>query len=145
MHNHTWGKEIFLISFCCSEDNPGAQHRLVLPANQLVLSSFTWWCQSARRGLRCLLAGKQKGCDTLLFMSCVCHHQRSPVNCRNWFSVLPLHFRIKSFEVPEIVSESPVQDTKGGDGEQPFHPPEIVPLYGVSSKMVPLFQESGYK
>ncbi|XP_026549650.1 eukaryotic translation initiation factor 2D-like [Notechis scutatus] len=38
-----------------------------------------------------------------------------------------------------------VQDCKGDDQEQLYHPPEIIPLYGISSKMAPLFQESGYK
>ncbi|XP_077190916.1 eukaryotic translation initiation factor 2D isoform X3 [Paroedura picta] len=56
------------------------------------------------------------------------------------------HVSIRSFVVPEIASsESPAQDSKGADGEQLYHPPEIIPLYGVSSKMAPLFQESGYK
>ncbi|XP_054836605.1 eukaryotic translation initiation factor 2D [Eublepharis macularius] len=56
------------------------------------------------------------------------------------------HERIRSFLVPEIAaSESPAQDCKGVDGEQLYHPPEIIPLYGISSKMAPLFQESRYK
>ncbi|KAL8179072.1 UNVERIFIED_CONTAM: Eukaryotic translation initiation factor 2D [Gekko kuhli] len=56
------------------------------------------------------------------------------------------HDSIRSFVVPEIAaSESPAQDSKAADGEQMYHPPEIIPLYGISSKMAPLFQESGYK
>ncbi|XP_053249349.1 eukaryotic translation initiation factor 2D isoform X2 [Podarcis raffonei] len=57
------------------------------------------------------------------------------------------HESIRSFVVPiEIAaSELSVQDSRSGDGEQPYHCPEITPLYGVSSKMAPLFQESGYK
>ncbi|XP_060087268.1 eukaryotic translation initiation factor 2D isoform X2 [Heteronotia binoei] len=56
------------------------------------------------------------------------------------------HDSIRSFVVPEIAaSESPAQDNKGADGEQLYHPPEIIPLYGISSKMAPLFEESGYK
>nr|XP_056701514.1 eukaryotic translation initiation factor 2D isoform X2 [Euleptes europaea] len=55
------------------------------------------------------------------------------------------HKSIRSFSVPETAaSESPSQDSKGADGEQLYHPPEIIPLYGISSKMAPLFQESGY-
>nr|XP_034979559.1 eukaryotic translation initiation factor 2D isoform X2 [Zootoca vivipara] len=57
------------------------------------------------------------------------------------------HESIRSFVVPiEIAaSELSVQDSRSGDGEQPYHCPEIIPLYGISSKMAPLFQESGYK
>ncbi|XP_066481507.1 eukaryotic translation initiation factor 2D [Tiliqua scincoides] len=56
------------------------------------------------------------------------------------------HESIRSFIVPEAAtSESPIHDSKSGDGEQPYRPPEIIPLYGISSKMAPLFQESGYK
>ncbi|CAI5777722.1 eukaryotic translation initiation factor 2D isoform X1 [Podarcis lilfordi] len=57
------------------------------------------------------------------------------------------HDSIRSFVVPiEIAaSELSVQDSRSGDGEQPYHCPEIIPLYGISSKMAPLFQESGYK
>lgn len=56
------------------------------------------------------------------------------------------HESIRSFIVPETeTSAPPIQDCKSGDGEPPYHPPEIIPLYGISSKMAPLFQESGYK
>ncbi|XP_032074770.1 eukaryotic translation initiation factor 2D isoform X1 [Thamnophis elegans] len=56
------------------------------------------------------------------------------------------HESIRSFIVPETAtSEMSVQDCKGDDQEQLYHPPEIIPLYGISSKMAPLFQESGYK
>ncbi|XP_070601646.1 eukaryotic translation initiation factor 2D isoform X2 [Erythrolamprus reginae] len=56
------------------------------------------------------------------------------------------HESIRSFIVPETsTSEMSVQDCKGDDQEQLYHPPEIIPLYGISSKMAPLFQESGYK
>uniref|UniRef100_A0A8C6JM48 Eukaryotic translation initiation factor 2D n=1 Tax=Melopsittacus undulatus TaxID=13146 RepID=A0A8C6JM48_MELUD len=34
---------------------------------------------------------------------------------------------------------------KSEDREQVYHAPEIIPLYGVSTKMIPLFQESGHK
>ncbi|XP_061488093.1 eukaryotic translation initiation factor 2D [Rhineura floridana] len=57
------------------------------------------------------------------------------------------HESIRSFVVPAEIeaSDPPLQDSKGGDGEQLYHCPEIIPLYGISSKMAPLFQESGYK
>nr|XP_016850961.1 PREDICTED: eukaryotic translation initiation factor 2D isoform X1 [Anolis carolinensis] len=56
------------------------------------------------------------------------------------------HISIRSFVVPETEeSELPAQDGRSCDGEQPYHAPEITPLYGISSKMAPLFQESGYK
>ncbi|XP_019369563.1 PREDICTED: eukaryotic translation initiation factor 2D [Gavialis gangeticus] len=56
------------------------------------------------------------------------------------------HPDIKLFVVPD--GFSPVSNTpesKRGDGEPLYHPPDIVPLYGVSVKMAPLFQESGHK
>lgn len=53
---------------------------------------------------------------------------------------------IKAFTVPEgFSSASAAQDCKSEDKEQVYHAPEIIPLYGVSTKMVPLFQESGHK
>ncbi|XP_063153542.1 eukaryotic translation initiation factor 2D [Candoia aspera] len=56
------------------------------------------------------------------------------------------HESIRSFVVPDIAtSEMSFQDSKGDDREQLYHPPEIIPLYGISSKMAPLFQESEYK
>ncbi|XP_065450666.1 eukaryotic translation initiation factor 2D isoform X2 [Chrysemys picta bellii] len=56
------------------------------------------------------------------------------------------HSDIKSFVVPEVVfAVSTAPESKCGDGEQLYHAPEIIPLYGVSTKMAPLFQESGHK
>uniref|UniRef100_A0A674JL98 Eukaryotic translation initiation factor 2D n=1 Tax=Terrapene triunguis TaxID=2587831 RepID=A0A674JL98_9SAUR len=56
------------------------------------------------------------------------------------------HSDIKSFVVPEVFSAvSTAPESKCGDGEQLYHAPEIIPLYGVSTKMAPLFQESGHK
>uniref|UniRef100_A0A8D0GUD5 Eukaryotic translation initiation factor 2D n=1 Tax=Sphenodon punctatus TaxID=8508 RepID=A0A8D0GUD5_SPHPU len=53
---------------------------------------------------------------------------------------------IRSFVVPEMSSSVPAaQENRCSDGEQQYHPPEIVPLYGVTSKMAPLFLESGHK
>ncbi|KAJ7331729.1 hypothetical protein JRQ81_013909 [Phrynocephalus forsythii] len=56
------------------------------------------------------------------------------------------HESLRSFVVPETAEpELSIQDDKSDNGEQLYHPPEIIPLYGVSSKMSPLFHESGYK
>uniref|UniRef100_A0A8C3Y8N1 Eukaryotic translation initiation factor 2D n=1 Tax=Catharus ustulatus TaxID=91951 RepID=A0A8C3Y8N1_CATUS len=56
------------------------------------------------------------------------------------------HPDIKAFAVPEgFSSASAAQDSKSEDREQVYHAPEIIPLYGVSTKMMPLFQESGHK
>ncbi|XP_067388019.1 eukaryotic translation initiation factor 2D isoform X1 [Emydura macquarii macquarii] len=56
------------------------------------------------------------------------------------------HSDIKSFVVPEMLSVvSTAEESKCSDREQLYHAPEITPLYGVSAKMAPLFQESGHK
>ncbi|XP_050182984.1 eukaryotic translation initiation factor 2D [Myiozetetes cayanensis] len=56
------------------------------------------------------------------------------------------HPDIKAFAVPEgFSSASAAQDSKNEDREQGYHAPEIIPLYGVSARMVPLFQESGHR
>ncbi|XP_015740789.1 eukaryotic translation initiation factor 2D isoform X2 [Coturnix japonica] len=56
------------------------------------------------------------------------------------------HPDIKAFAVPEgFSSASAAQDNKSEDREQVYHAPEIIPLYGVSAKMMPLFQDSGHK
>ncbi|KAM9268384.1 eukaryotic translation initiation factor 2D isoform 2-T3 [Morus bassanus] len=56
------------------------------------------------------------------------------------------HPDIKAFTVPEgFSSASAAQDSKSEDREQVYHAPEIIPLYGVSTKMIPLFQESGHR
>ncbi|KAM6333392.1 eukaryotic translation initiation factor 2D isoform 2-T2 [Alca torda] len=53
---------------------------------------------------------------------------------------------IRAFAVPEgFSSASAAQDSKNENRGQVYHAPEIIPLYGVSAKMVPLFQESGHK
>uniref|UniRef100_A0A8C8BA38 Eukaryotic translation initiation factor 2D n=1 Tax=Otus sunia TaxID=257818 RepID=A0A8C8BA38_9STRI len=38
-----------------------------------------------------------------------------------------------------------VEYSKSEEREQAYHAPEIIPLYGVSTKMIPLFQESGHR
>ncbi|NXF12626.1 EIF2D factor, partial [Smithornis capensis] len=56
------------------------------------------------------------------------------------------HPDIRAFAVPEgLSSASAAQDSKSEDREQVYHAPEIIPLYGVSTKMIPLFQESGHR
>ncbi|NXA39553.1 EIF2D factor, partial [Eudromia elegans] len=56
------------------------------------------------------------------------------------------HPDIKAFTVPEgFSSATAAQENKTEDKEQSYHAPEIIPLYGVSAKMVPLFQESGHR
>ncbi|NXS31131.1 EIF2D factor, partial [Pomatostomus ruficeps] len=56
------------------------------------------------------------------------------------------HPDIKAFAVPEgFSSASAAQESKSEDREHVYHAPEIIPMYGVSTKMVPLFQESGHK
>lgn len=53
---------------------------------------------------------------------------------------------IKAFAVPEgFSSASAAQDSKSEDREQAYRAPEIIPMYGVSAKMVPLFQDSGHR
>uniref|UniRef100_A0A2K6S9Q8 Eukaryotic translation initiation factor 2D n=1 Tax=Saimiri boliviensis boliviensis TaxID=39432 RepID=A0A2K6S9Q8_SAIBB len=53
------------------------------------------------------------------------------------------HPRITSFVIPE---PSPTSQTiQEGSGEQPYHPPDIKPLYCVPASMTLLFQESGHK
>ncbi|NWI59173.1 EIF2D factor, partial [Calyptomena viridis] len=56
------------------------------------------------------------------------------------------HPDIRAFAVPEgLSSASAAQDSKSEEREQVYHAPEIIPLYGVSTKMIPLFQESGHR
>ncbi|XP_068015731.1 eukaryotic translation initiation factor 2D [Melanerpes formicivorus] len=56
------------------------------------------------------------------------------------------HPEVRAFAVPEgFASASAAQESRSEGREQAYHAPEIIPLYGVSTKMVPLFQESGHK
>ncbi|NWX88226.1 EIF2D factor, partial [Nothoprocta pentlandii] len=56
------------------------------------------------------------------------------------------HPDIKAFTVPEgFSSATAAQESKTEDRGQSYHAPEIIPLYGVSAKMTPLFQESGHR
>nr|XP_035933097.1 eukaryotic translation initiation factor 2D isoform X1 [Halichoerus grypus] len=53
------------------------------------------------------------------------------------------HPRITSFVIPE---PSPTSQTiQAGSRDQPYHPPDIKPLYCVPASMTLLFQESGHK
>ncbi|XP_036765689.2 eukaryotic translation initiation factor 2D isoform X6 [Manis pentadactyla] len=53
------------------------------------------------------------------------------------------HPRITSFVIPEPSPTS--QTVQEGSREQPYHPPDIKPLYCVPASMTLLFQESGHK
>lgn len=54
------------------------------------------------------------------------------------------HPDIRSFVAQ--VSEPPSSaEDMGGEAEQLYQPPEILSLYGISAKMLPLFQESGHR
>lgn len=53
------------------------------------------------------------------------------------------HPRITSFVIPEPSLTS--QTIQEGSREQPYHPPDIKPLYCVPASMSLLFQESGHK
>ena len=59
------------------------------------------------------------------------------------FSFLLLGFRITSFVIPEPSLTS--QTIQEGSRGQPYHPPDIKPLYCVPASMTLLFQESGHK
>ncbi|XP_021566878.1 eukaryotic translation initiation factor 2D isoform X2 [Carlito syrichta] len=53
------------------------------------------------------------------------------------------HPRITSFVIPEPSLTS--QTIQEGSRDQPYHPPDIKPLYCVPASMTLLFQESGHK
>ncbi|XP_069489286.1 eukaryotic translation initiation factor 2D [Ambystoma mexicanum] len=56
------------------------------------------------------------------------------------------HYDIRSFVVPDTESVTPAaSETKDGGNDSNFHAPEIVPLYGVSARVAPLFKESGHR
>lgn len=52
------------------------------------------------------------------------------------------HRKLRDFKVPEEtdVEAAPVQD--GGEGEPPYHPPEITTMYSVSARLEPLFLDA---
>ncbi|XP_075709817.1 eukaryotic translation initiation factor 2D isoform X2 [Rhinoderma darwinii] len=54
------------------------------------------------------------------------------------------HPDIRSFVAPVSEPHASVEDLDGGE-EQLYQPPEILSLYGISAKMLPLFQESGHR
>ncbi|CAN2390822.1 formation of translation preinitiation complex [Pristimantis euphronides] len=54
------------------------------------------------------------------------------------------HPDIRSFIAAVSEPLVPAEDM-GGGAEQLYQPPEIISLYGISAKMLPLFQESGHK
>ncbi|KAE8623670.1 hypothetical protein XENTR_v10005692 [Xenopus tropicalis] len=56
------------------------------------------------------------------------------------------HPDVRSFVAPEPVPvDLVVSGSIDGGGESPYQPPEIITLYGISSKMLPLFQEAGHR
>ncbi|KAM4048406.1 eukaryotic translation initiation factor 2D [Anomaloglossus baeobatrachus] len=54
------------------------------------------------------------------------------------------HPDIRFFVAPVSEPPSSAEDMSGGV-EHSYQPPEIISLYGISAKMLPLFQESGHK
>ncbi|XP_069094688.1 eukaryotic translation initiation factor 2D isoform X1 [Pleurodeles waltl] len=56
------------------------------------------------------------------------------------------HHDIRSFVVPDMESAgTDSSESKDGSGDPTFQPPEIIPLYGVSQRVAPLFKESGHR
>lgn len=54
------------------------------------------------------------------------------------------HPDIRSFVAEASEPPSSAEDM-GGEAEQLYQPPEIISLYGISAKMLPLFQESSHR
>ncbi|XP_069800692.1 eukaryotic translation initiation factor 2D [Dendropsophus ebraccatus] len=54
------------------------------------------------------------------------------------------HPEIRSFVAPVSEPSASSEDVAGG-AEQVYQPPDIISLYGISAKMLPLFQESGHR
>ncbi|XP_029428819.1 eukaryotic translation initiation factor 2D [Rhinatrema bivittatum] len=51
---------------------------------------------------------------------------------------------IRGFVALDAACGAPaIEKSKEGSGGHLYHPPDIVPLYGISAKMLPLFQETG--
>lgn len=56
------------------------------------------------------------------------------------------HYDIRSFVVPDMESAATdSSESKEGSGDPTFQPPEIIPLYGISARVAPLFKESGHR
>ncbi|XP_056413983.1 eukaryotic translation initiation factor 2D isoform X2 [Hyla sarda] len=51
---------------------------------------------------------------------------------------------IRSFVAPIPEPNASTEDM-GGEAEQVYQPPEMISLYGISAKMLPLFMESGHR
>ncbi|XP_042347858.1 eukaryotic translation initiation factor 2D [Plectropomus leopardus] len=49
---------------------------------------------------------------------------------------------LRSFKVPEETDVEVVKVQDGGEGEPPYHPPEITTLYSVSARLEPLFLDA---
>ncbi|KAM4701929.1 eukaryotic translation initiation factor 2D [Discoglossus pictus] len=46
---------------------------------------------------------------------------------------------------PSVPAVSVTSESMDGGGEPPYQPPEIISLYSVSAKMMPLFQDTGHR
>ncbi|XP_075052262.1 eukaryotic translation initiation factor 2D isoform X2 [Mixophyes fleayi] len=56
------------------------------------------------------------------------------------------HPDIRAFVAPaSVLPPSTTEKNIDVGGENPYQPPEIISLYGISAKMIPLFQESGHR
>ncbi|XP_045913489.1 eukaryotic translation initiation factor 2D isoform X2 [Micropterus dolomieu] len=49
---------------------------------------------------------------------------------------------LRSFNVPEETDVEAATVQEGGEGETPYHPPEITTLYSVSARLEPLFMDA---
>ncbi|KAM8976357.1 eukaryotic translation initiation factor 2D [Pelodytes ibericus] len=56
------------------------------------------------------------------------------------------HPDVRTFVAPtEFVTDTVVLENEDGAAESQYQPPEITSLYGISAKMMPLFQETGHR
>ncbi|XP_040193463.1 eukaryotic translation initiation factor 2D isoform X2 [Rana temporaria] len=63
-------------------------------------------------------------------------------------SIVEIHWKhpdVISFVAPETVLPLETCETSDGGRKQPYQPPEILSLYGINAKMLPLFQASGHR
>lgn len=63
-------------------------------------------------------------------------------------SIVEIHWKhpdVISFVAPETVLPLETCETSDGGRKQPYQPPEIISLYGINAKMLPLFQASGHR
>ncbi|KAM5181220.1 eukaryotic translation initiation factor 2D isoform 2-T2 [Mantella aurantiaca] len=63
-------------------------------------------------------------------------------------SIVEIHWKhpdVISFVAPTTVLTVETCETSDGGGKQPYQPPEIISLYVINAKMLPLFQASGHR